>query len=118
MNDFKSVLQGWSDCEVPVLWSRWFPFTFSTKPYAGAQLLQEVFVHMPGAVDVKTGKEPLFAWVRMTVAEVCDGFVLDEQFKLRVRIAGYYGASVYADVFVLRDLKRSLRVPDLVKPSV
>ena len=86
MRDDKSVLQGWSDCDAPVLWSRWFPFRYSTKPYDGVQLQQEVFIHVPGAVDVTTGKEPAFAWVRMTVAEVCDGFRLDDQFKLRVKI--------------------------------
>ncbi len=100
MRDDQSVLQGWSDCDASVLWSRWFPFRYSIRSYDGAQLLQEVFIHVPGGVDVTTGKEPAFAWVRMTVAEVCDGFRVEDHFTLRVKIGSSHlvPGQAYPDV--------------------
>ena len=34
---------------------------------AGLPLRQDVFGHIPGAGDVKTGIEPLFAWIRVSI---------------------------------------------------
>ncbi len=63
--DDGTIRQGWrTDHDAPVLWTDW-----SGSPYAGAKRSglrprQEIFAHVPGAADVKTGIEPLFAWVR------------------------------------------------------
>ena len=51
--------QGWSDNAAPVLWTRW--------QQDGVSLRQEVFAHVPGGGPVKTGAEPLFAWIRLAV---------------------------------------------------
>ncbi|MGH9585569.1 MAG: hypothetical protein ACRD3F_01355, partial [Acidobacteriaceae bacterium] len=53
--------QGWrEDRETPVLWSRWFC-------RAGLVMQQEVFAHVKGGQEVKTGIEPLYAWMRLSV---------------------------------------------------
>ena len=58
------VAQGWNDCAAPVLWSQ--------SLVDGVLLRQEVFGHIPGGEAVKTGIEPLFMWVRLSVPEVCE----------------------------------------------
>ena len=73
--------QGWTDDEAPVLWTEWRQ---SRHGLHGAVMRQEVFAHMPGAVDIETGTEPLFAWVRMSIKamnplikrEICE-FLVD-----------------------------------------
>jgi hypothetical protein len=49
--------QGWSDNAAPVLWTRWRE--------EGRVLRQEVFAHLLGGRPVKTGAEPLCAWIRL-----------------------------------------------------
>ncbi|NUQ64055.1 MAG: hypothetical protein HUU20_16380 [Pirellulales bacterium] len=51
--------QGWSDNAAPVLWTRW--------EQDGLIVRQEVFAHMQGGGPVKTGTEPLFAWIRLAI---------------------------------------------------
>jgi hypothetical protein len=51
--------QGWTDNAAPVLWTR--------LTHDGVVLRQEVFAHLPGGGPVKTGFEPLFAWIRLSV---------------------------------------------------
>ena len=63
--DDGKVNQGWTDNTAPVLWSEWAS--------RGLLLRQEVFAHVPGAKDVATGLEPLFAWVRLSVCGACQG---------------------------------------------
>jgi hypothetical protein len=53
--------QGWSDNAAPVLWTRW--------RQDGVVLRQEAFAHLKGGGPVKTGTEPLFAWIRLSVAD-------------------------------------------------
>jgi len=63
--DDGTVRQGWrKDREVPVLWTDWSVSAPGTPPVAVVR--QEVFAHIPGADDVKTGIEPLFAWARVS----------------------------------------------------
>jgi len=62
--------QGWNDGDAPVLWTEW------TKD--GLLLRQEVFAHIPGGGQTVTGDEPLFAWVRLSVHELCDILPLEE----------------------------------------
>ena len=47
--DGRTEVQGWNDCEAPVLWSRWFPYTYSARAFDGVQIQQEVFAHLPAA---------------------------------------------------------------------
>ncbi len=76
--DTGGVRQGWVDTEVPVLWSEW--------SQEGIQLREEVFAHLPGAGKVETGREPLFAWVRLSIAGRCDPLPLEPQHGFAVKI--------------------------------
>jgi len=58
--------QGWSDNPTPVLWTEWRQPHFSLN---GITLRQEFFGHIPGTGDVQSGIEPLFGWIRISVAE-------------------------------------------------
>lgn len=51
--------QGWTDNPAPNLWTRW--------QQDGTVLRQAVFAHLLGSGLVKTGDEPLFAWVRLSL---------------------------------------------------
>jgi hypothetical protein len=73
------VRQGWNDMTAPVLWSEW--------PAAGCSLRQEVFAHVSGGKDIKTGIEPLFAWIRLSIHAICRGLPLEDQFGFAIRIA-------------------------------
>lgn len=56
--------QGWiEDKETPVLWTEW-------RSDAGIVVRQSVFAHVRGAAEIKTGTEPLYAWIRLSVAFV------------------------------------------------
>jgi hypothetical protein len=56
-HDNHKVRQGWNKEEAPVLWSEWSK--------EGARIRSEVFAHLPGGGEVKTGDEPLFLWLRL-----------------------------------------------------
>lgn len=61
-------LQGWEDHPAPVLWTRW-PLTYRYGNI-GVVLRESVFAHTPGGADVRTGREPLYAWIRLAVEHV------------------------------------------------
>ena len=58
--------QGWTDDDAPVLWTDWRQ---SYHGLRGIVLREEVFAHVPGGHDIETGTEPLFAWIRVSVAD-------------------------------------------------
>ncbi|MCX7427682.1 MAG: hypothetical protein NTW96_18895 [Planctomycetia bacterium] len=67
--DDGTVVQGWrTDHDAPVLWTDWSGSPYDGAKQSGLRPRQEIFAHVPGAADVKTGVEPLFAWARMSVA--------------------------------------------------
>ena len=70
--------QGWTADAAPVLWTE-----FSAD---GLPLREEVFGYIPGTDDVKTGDEPLFAWVRLRVAWCCPVLPLEERHGFLVKI--------------------------------
>jgi len=55
-------VQGWNDGATPVLWTEW-----RTN---GLKLRTEIFGHVPGGGAVRSGREPLFAWVRLRILEL------------------------------------------------
>jgi hypothetical protein len=61
-------LQGWDPRPAPLLWTRW-PITHHTGN-TGVVLREEVFAHTPNGKPVKTGREPLYAWIRLSVEHV------------------------------------------------
>jgi hypothetical protein len=64
------VKQGWVDDDAPVLWSEW--------SRDGLLLRSSVMVHIPGGSDVQTGVEPLFAWIRLSIEDLCPALPLEE----------------------------------------
>lgn len=78
MQDDGLVRQGWNEGDAPVLWSEW--------PVEGLLLRSEVFGHIPGGKDVKTGIEPLFAWVRLSVHAAIRALPLEKEVGFVVRI--------------------------------
>lgn len=80
--DNSSVLQGWNDCPAPVLWSEW--------AMDGILFREEIFAHVPGAGNVETGIEPLFAWVRLSVYDVLPGLPLPERYGFGILINAPY----------------------------
>ncbi len=62
--------QGWRNNATPILWT--------CRRQDGVVLRQGVFAHLKGGGPVKTGAEPLFAWIRLSVgnSQSTDAFVL------------------------------------------
>jgi hypothetical protein len=70
------------DHDAPVIWTD-FP-----RP-EGIVLREEVFAHMKGGSDVKSGIEPLYAWVRLSVRHV-DPIRAPKHFSFGVQLSGLY----------------------------
>ncbi|HLA40075.1 MAG TPA: hypothetical protein VJ417_08765 [Candidatus Glassbacteria bacterium] len=71
-------IQGWQDSVTPVLWTEW-------RLVQGLVLRQEVFAHLRGGTPVETGTEPLYAWMRLTVANV-DGYQAPDSVSFILRL--------------------------------
>ena len=72
------VIQGWNEGHAPVLRSDW--------SWDGLLLRQEVFGHIPGAEAVKTGIEPLFAWIRLSIVGAIEGLPLEEKYGFAIKL--------------------------------
>ncbi len=60
-------MQGWDDSHAaPLLYTR-RPMGTMWAGGAGVVVRQEVFAHVPGGGPVRTGKEPIYLWVRFRV---------------------------------------------------
>jgi hypothetical protein len=68
--------QGWCDGATPRIWTEW-------RRREGVVLREEVFAHLAGGGVVKTGIEPLYAWIRLSVMHV-DEFKAPETFSIVV----------------------------------
>jgi hypothetical protein len=67
--DDGQVTQGWNSGEAPVLWSEW--------ARDGVKWRQHVFAHTADGGATKTGVEPMFAWIRMQIHELCPALPLE-----------------------------------------
>jgi hypothetical protein len=76
------VVQGWNDGQAPVLRSDWTG--------DGLLLRQEVFGHIPGADAIKTGIEPLFAWIRLSIVDAIEGLPLEQKYGFALRLNAPY----------------------------
>ena len=76
--------QGWTDNAAPVLWTRW---PIAGEDNSGLVLEESVFTHIPGATDVVSGVEPLYAWIRLSVGYV-DPLKAPKQYCFIVYIGG------------------------------
>jgi acetyl esterase/lipase len=87
--DDGSIRQSWSpDHEAPVLQTDWSRSAFGDARAAGAVFRQEVFAHVAGGGDVKTGTEPLFAWVRVSIGQAASRPDGPTKFTLLFKIHG------------------------------
>ncbi len=77
------VKQGWMDEVAPVLWSSWIGYRQTSTL---AIMRQEVFAHVPGGKPVQTGTEPLFAWVRLRVADDCPPLPVPKRIGFAIKI--------------------------------
>lgn len=69
--DDGTIRQGWNaEHETPVLWTDWGGSAFGDARAVGIALRQEMFAFTMPTEDVKTGIEPLLAWVRLSVQHV------------------------------------------------
>lgn len=80
--DDNMVIQRWDDGVAPVLSSEWARDGFIFR--------EEVFAHIPGGQDIKTGQEPLFAWIRLSIADRVEGVPLRDKVGFAVRINNPY----------------------------
>jgi hypothetical protein len=78
LEDDRRSLQGWTTNAAPVLWTEWSA--------NGVLLRQHVFAHIPGGGDVKTGLEPLFLWVRLSVHDICPGLPVPPRYTFGIQI--------------------------------
>jgi hypothetical protein len=93
--------QGWNEGAAPVLWTEKFT--------QGILYRQEVFAHVPGGRAVERGDEPLFAWVRLTLADTVEALPLDDETAFDLAIQGvhlYYNMSMRNNVCVVPDEAR------------
>jgi hypothetical protein len=81
-HDNGAVVQGWRDCDAPVLWSEW--------AREGLLLREEVFAHVPGGRSAETGVEPLFAWVRLSVHDVLPALPAPDRYGFNIKINAPY----------------------------
>lgn len=70
--------QGWEDGDAPVLWT--------DLPKDGTTLRQSVFAHVAGGKAVVRGDEPLFAWVRLQIQDICEGLPMEKDLIVHVRL--------------------------------
>ncbi len=80
--DDNLVVQGWNDSPAPVLRSEWARDGFIFR--------EEVFAHIPGGEDIQTAQEPLFAWIRLSIADRVEGLPMGDQVGFAVRINNPY----------------------------
>ena len=87
-------IQKWADYPTPVLCTK-YPANFYYGNH-GIVLQQEIFAHMKGDGNVLTGKEPLYAWIRLSVSHV-DELSAPDYFHLLVHIgaANQIGRSMF-----------------------
>ena len=77
------VQQGWAEETAPVLWSSWIGYRQTSTL---AIMRQAVFAHIPGGGAIQTGTEPLFAWVRLSVADDCPPLPQPETIGFAIKI--------------------------------
>lgn len=75
--------QGWAEHATPVLWTRWRPDNGVPE---GVTIRQLAFAHMSGGGEAATGTEPMFAWIRVEVAE-CASSASAEQAGFLIKIS-------------------------------
>lgn len=93
--------QGWMSNPAPVLWTEKFT--------EGILYRQEIFAHIPGGQAIAHGNEPLFAWIRLSLADTVEALPLDDETSFDIAIQGVHlgcNMSLRNNVQVLPDQAR------------
>lgn len=77
------VRQGWAEEVAPVLWSSWIGYRQTSSLVI---MRQDIFAHVPGGEAIRSGTEPLFAWVRLSVADDCHPLPQPEWIGFAIKI--------------------------------
>ena len=78
--DDNTHMQGWKACPTPVLWTE--------RAHDGILYRQEIFAHVPGGQALRRGDEPLFAWIRLSLADMIDALPLENEVAFGLGIQG------------------------------
>jgi hypothetical protein len=103
--------QGFETDAAPVLWT--------DIPMDGLVHRMRLFAHIPGGGAVRTGDDPLFAWVRLGVREACPALPLEERTGFNIVIQNPHlrtSMSTRANVVPTRENKKHVYPRDL-KPE-
>lgn len=95
------VTQGWQRDDAPILWTEW--------SHDGLLSRSSVFAHIPGGGDVRTGDDPLFAWIRLDVHYLCEGLPLEESSGFNLLLCG-------TRIAASMSLRDNIRIPPDYKP--
>lgn len=74
--DDGGMRQQWDAAKAPVLATEW------TRE--GLTLRQQVFAHLAGGRECRTGAEPLFAWVRLSIHDICDALPVASEYGFQI----------------------------------
>lgn len=94
LEDDHRTIQGWTTNSTPVLWTEW------SKD--GLLLRQNMFAYVGGGKEVKTGIEPLFAWVRLSVHGTCQGMPVPKRYAFCIQ---FNAPHVRTSMAVRRNIK-------------
>ncbi|HPD29567.1 MAG TPA: hypothetical protein PLL20_06200 [Phycisphaerae bacterium] len=77
--DDTMVRQCWNEAHAaPIVRSEWTQH--------GLSLRQEVFGHVPGGKRLTSGTEPIFAWVRLSIASICPGVPAEKNHTFLIKL--------------------------------
>lgn len=112
LEDDRSALQGWTDSAAPVLGTEWSKDAVLFR--------QHTFAHVPEGAPVKTGLEPLFAWVRLSVHERAPALTPPDRFTFCLQLnAPHVRTSMYmrSNIRTLAERARYPRVLAADRPA-
>lgn len=101
--DNNMVKQGWRHRPAPVLWTQWSE--------RGLLIEQEVFAHIPGGRAITTGDEPLFAWLRFTIADTCQAVPADETATILLKLNAVHTVFAMPAKANIRFVREASRYP-------
>ncbi|MGQ9650136.1 MAG: hypothetical protein ACUVXJ_08495 [Phycisphaerae bacterium] len=77
--DDTMVRQRWDETHTtPLIRSEW--------TQSGLSLCQEVFGHVSGGKRLTSGTEPIFAWIRLSIASICEGVPAEKKHTFLIKL--------------------------------
>ncbi len=103
--------QGWNTGAVPVLWTEKF------TP-EGILYRQEVFAHVLGGQAIARGDEPLFAWIRLSLADMVTALPLEDETGFSAPLAVHTPPLAELKVLRINGRECDILQPQTVLPGV